>query len=40
VELFYIMGADSIGEVLTWYRGAELFSMCSFIAGDAARFQS
>jgi len=31
-ELFYIVGADSIGEVLTWYRGAELFQKCRFIA--------
>lgn len=31
-ELFYIVGADSIGEVLTWYRGAELFDKCRFIA--------
>jgi nicotinate-nucleotide adenylyltransferase len=38
VELFYIMGADSIGEVLTWYRGAELFSMCRFIAATRPGF--
>ncbi len=38
VELFYIMGADSIGEVLTWYRGAELFSMCHFIAATRPGF--
>lgn len=31
-ELFYIVGADSIGEVLTWYQGAKLFEMCRFIA--------
>ena len=31
-ELCYIVGADSIGEVLTWYRGAELFNLCRFIA--------
>lgn len=33
VELFYIVGADSMEEVLTWYRGAELFELCGFIAG-------
>jgi nicotinate-nucleotide adenylyltransferase len=38
VELFYIMGADSISEVLTWYRGAELFSMCNFIAATRPGF--
>jgi nicotinate-nucleotide adenylyltransferase len=31
-ELFYIVGADSIGEVLTWYQGAKLFELCRFIA--------
>ncbi len=31
-ELCYIVGADSIGEVLTWFRGAELFQMCRFLA--------
>jgi nicotinate-nucleotide adenylyltransferase len=38
VELFYIMGADSISEILTWYRGAELFSMCRFIAATRPGF--
>jgi nicotinate-nucleotide adenylyltransferase len=32
VELFFIVGADSINDVLTWYRGAELFEMCRFVA--------
>ena len=43
-ELYFIVGADTIGEVLTWHRGAELFGLCRFIAGtrpgyswDAAR---
>jgi nicotinate-nucleotide adenylyltransferase len=31
-ELFYIVGADSIGEVLTWYQAAKLFEKCQFIA--------
>jgi nicotinate-nucleotide adenylyltransferase len=29
-ELFFIVGADSLSEVLTWHRGAELFEMCKF----------
>jgi nicotinate-nucleotide adenylyltransferase len=33
-ELFYIVGADSMGEVLTWHRGAELFEYCRFIAAS------
>lgn len=33
VELCFIVGADTIGEVLTWHRGAELFDLCRFIAG-------
>lgn len=31
-ELFYIVGADSIGEILTWYRAENLFEMCRFVA--------
>jgi nicotinate-nucleotide adenylyltransferase len=31
-ELFFVMGADSINDVLTWYRGPELFGMCRFVA--------
>ena len=38
VELFYIVGADSINEILTWYRGAELFSMCHFAAATRPGF--
>lgn len=30
--LFWIVGADSISEVPTWYRGDELFGLCCFIA--------
>ena len=33
-ELFYIVGADSMGEVLTWHRGEELFEHCRFIAAS------
>lgn len=31
-HLFYIVGADSIGEVLTWYQGEKLFEKCHFVA--------
>ncbi len=31
-DLFWIVGADTIGEVPTWFRGAELFDLCTFIA--------
>jgi len=31
-ELFFIVGADSVGDILTWHRGAELFELCRFVA--------
>jgi nicotinate-nucleotide adenylyltransferase len=37
-ELFFIMGADSINELLTWYRGAELFELCRFVATTRPEF--
>jgi nicotinate-nucleotide adenylyltransferase len=37
-ELYYIVGADSINDVLTWYRGAELFEFCRFIAASRPEF--
>lgn len=37
-QIFWILGADAIGEVLTWYRGAELFEMCRFIAASRPEF--
>ena len=37
-ELFYIVGADSINEVLTWHRGEELFELCRFIAASRPEF--
>lgn len=37
-EFFYIVGADSMGEVLTWYRGEELFGLCRFIATSRPEF--
>ncbi|HEX8551832.1 MAG TPA: nicotinate-nucleotide adenylyltransferase [Abditibacteriaceae bacterium] len=33
-ELFFICGADSMRDVLTWYRGAELFDLCTFVAAS------
>jgi nicotinate-nucleotide adenylyltransferase len=32
IELFYIVGGDSIGELLTWHRAGELLRQCRFIA--------
>jgi len=37
-ELFWILGADAIGEVMTWYRGAQLFEMTRFIAASRPGF--
>jgi nicotinate-nucleotide adenylyltransferase len=31
VQLFYIMGMDSINEILTWKKPLELFKICQFI---------
>lgn len=31
-ELFFIVGADSMRDISTWYRGAQLFQLCRFIA--------
>ena len=32
-KLFYIMGLDSINEILEWKKPLELFSLCEFIVG-------
>lgn len=32
-KLFYIMGLDSINEILEWKKPLELFKMCEFIVG-------
>ena len=32
-KLFYIMGLDSLNEILTWKKPLELFKMCEFIVG-------
>lgn len=34
VELFFIVGADSMEDILTWHRGAELFDWCRFVAAS------
>ena len=31
-EIVFIVGADSMNDVLTWHRGAELFDLCRFAA--------
>ena len=37
-ELFFIVGADSMRDIKTWYRGSELFGLCRFIAGTRPGF--
>jgi len=37
-ELFFIVGADSMNDVLTWHRGAELFELCRFVAASRPGF--
>lgn len=37
-NLFWILGADAINDVPTWYRSAELFAMCRFIACNRPGF--
>lgn len=34
VRLSFIVGADSMLDILTWYRGAELFELCHFVAAS------
>ncbi|HEX8463194.1 MAG TPA: nicotinate-nucleotide adenylyltransferase [Abditibacterium sp.] len=38
VELFFIVGADSMLDILTWHRGAELFELCRFVAASRPGF--
>ncbi|HTY13900.1 MAG TPA: nicotinate-nucleotide adenylyltransferase [Candidatus Omnitrophota bacterium] len=33
VKLFYIMGLDSINDILSWKKPLELFKLCEFIVG-------
>jgi nicotinate-nucleotide adenylyltransferase len=37
-ELFFIVGADSMLDILTWHRGSELFEMCRFVAASRPSF--
>ena len=39
-ELFYIIGSDSLADLLTWNRGAELFEMCHFITAPRPGFDT
>ena len=38
VELYFIIGADSMRDLLTWYRGPELFGLCRFVAAARPGF--
>ena len=40
VELYFIIGADSMRDLLTWYRGAELFQLCRFVAATRPGFDA
>ena len=33
-ELFFICGADSLRDILTWHRGAELFGLCMVVVAS------
>jgi nicotinate-nucleotide adenylyltransferase len=37
-ELHFIVGADSMNDILTWHRGAELFELCRFVAASRPGF--
>ena len=38
VELYFIIGADSMRDLLTWHRGPELFGLCRFVAASRPGF--
>lgn len=38
-QLFFIVGADSMNDILTWYRGAQLFELCRFVAASRPGFE-
>ena len=38
VELYFIIGADSMRDLLGWYRGAQLFDLCRFVAASRPGF--
>lgn len=37
-EVFYIIGSDSLADLLTWHRGGELFELCHFIVAPRPGF--
>jgi len=37
-EIVFIVGADSMNDILTWHRGAELFEICRFAAASRPGF--
>ena len=38
VELYFIIGADSMRDLLSWHRGPELFELCRFVATNRPGF--
>lgn len=38
VELYFIIGADSMRDLLSWHRGAELFDLCRFVTATRPGF--
>lgn len=38
-RFWFIVGADSMLDILTWYRGAELFELCQFVAASRPGFE-
>ena len=40
VELYFIIGADSMRDLLTWHRGPELFDLCRFVAASRPGFDA
>lgn len=38
-ELFFIMGMDSLANILTWYRPAELLRLCRIVVAERAGYQ-
>ena len=39
-ELFFIIGADSMRDLLSWHRGPELFGLCRFVAASRPGFDA
>jgi nicotinate-nucleotide adenylyltransferase len=37
-EFYFIVGADSMLDIMTWYRGGELFEVCRFVAASRPGF--